>query len=241
MEKGESLDAEGEEANWEDDSELDNVSFIAIIDTIKEVISKIKISYRKEPIKIDKYMQITIDYVNTPNYPRFFPIIHYDPVTDLPICAHKRVNKILTFFLNFTWCCIFNVFSTIFVNQQLKKYLIITLLFKSIIQCVVMIFVCYKWSYISIYIGSITKETPYQWYIVQSILILYCIFCGIGVFPHTNIGIITISLLTKYCDFSLCDVIAIISSIAFFYTAYYGFKSLETVDEMNDEGDYIDL
>ena len=206
---------------------------------IKRVFSKIKASYRKEPGEIDKYMKLTIEYVNKPNYPHFFPIIHYDPVCDLPICTHKRVNGVLKFFLIFMLCCIFNAFSTIFVNQQLKKYLMITLLFKSILQCVVMIVVCYKWSYISIYIGSITKETPFQWYIVQSALVLYCIFSGIGLSPYTNIGIITISMLTKYCDFSVCDVIAVISTIAYFYTAYYGFKSLEAADEMEDEREYI--
>ena len=206
----------------------------------KKVIKTIS-STQIEELFEDKNMKMMIDYIQVATSPRFFPIIHYDPLCDLPVSTHKRNSLNLRFFILICFSSLFNIISSLVANKILKKYSFLELFSFTFLQAITFILFSHKFLYLSLYISSLVNAVPTYWKTLAICCIAWFFSVFLGTFLHIQSGLITLSKIISKSDFSLCDVVIIMNIIFSFLTIYSGFLVIKEIENPEEKEGFIEL
>lgn len=128
--------------------------------------------------------ETNISIINSNNWPNFFPILHYNPSTDLDPPAQDCVKKNLIGLCLFSASIIFNLLSVCLVSG-LKNYSHTRNLIFAIIQGIAGIYFAQTFSYEKLYQACQNKDIPFSWTLYQTILIGWMIYLILG-FPNSG-------------------------------------------------------
>ena len=169
------------------------------------------------------------EMIPSPNYPTFFPLIHYDVQNDLPQASHKCVNYCLKMLMYLSIASIFNVFTVLLVTG-LPYYSKVRCFIFAIIQGTAAIYLALNYSYNYLYSSCRKKDIPFKWTIFQFILIVWCAYISIGFPTSGSVGFATfLDLLASSKSSTFSKMFAFINTtLAITSTAFGLFTLSET-------------
>lgn len=135
------------------------------------------------------------------NWPSFFPILRYDPESDLAPAARKCVKTSLIGLCLFIVESIWNVVC-VFSSTKLKNYPFPKCIVFSIIFGIVGFFLILNFGYNKLYIACFKRDIPVSFTICQFLIIAWCAYLTVGLPDSGSVGIaVFLDLIAKKCGF----------------------------------------
>ena len=157
------------------------------------------------------YIQQTRDKkVLKPNWPSFFPFIHYNP-SELIHPFDDLINRSFRAFIFVIITLLYNLFTLTHVD--LSCFSLNRSLFLCIIQGFAAIYFCYAYSYRFLYCACLLKHIPYRFVFYQFCLIFWNIYILIGFCQTGFAGISTLfSAVTENGEDDIFSILLITSN-----------------------------
>ena len=132
------------------------------------------------------------------NWPSFFPILRYDPDSDIPSSARKCVKTSLIGLIIYFFEAIWNVIS-VFSVSGLPKYSFATNIVFAIIFGVVGFFCILTFGYKKLYLACAKHDIPISFTICQFLIIAYSVYLLIGLPDSGSVGIaVLLDMIAKH-------------------------------------------
>ncbi|OHT03123.1 hypothetical protein TRFO_06771 [Tritrichomonas foetus] len=133
---------------------------------------------------------VRAEIVPEPNYPPFYPIIVYNPDTDIPTAAKSCVTFCLYGLMAMIAAAMFNVLAVLSVSG-LPTYPKVRCFIFSIIQGFATVYVILHYSFEKLYSNCKKHDVPFMWTIIQFIIIGWLIYLTIGFPTSGSVGLAT--------------------------------------------------
>ena len=175
------------------------------------------ISLNSNELNNDQNKQIKITII--PNFPPFFPLVHYDP-KDLPLPFNQLIKFIFfdLFFLIFT--CVFNLITL--SHLDISNFSYNSSFYLSIIQCSVLFYFIYSFSYKYIYNSCFSQKIPFDFIYMQFAVILFSIYMFIGHQLTGFAGILTFLNAFEESDAQGC-IYTLFNTLLFLFNTIFNF------------------
>ena len=132
------------------------------------------------------------------NWPSFFPILRYDPDSDIPSAARKCVKTSLIGLVLYFFEAIWNVIS-VFSVSGLPKYSFATNIVFAIIFGIVGFFCILTFGYKKLYLSCAKHDIPISYTICQFLIIAYAVYLLVGLPDSGSVGIaVLLDMIAKH-------------------------------------------
>ena len=169
--------------------------------------------------------EIQIDIIPANNWPPFFPLLHYDPETDLPATAIPAVynsrNGLSCYF-----CSIFINLIAILSVRSLPNYPHVKNFIYAMIEGAAGLYFAFNFSYSKIYTACRNKDIPFSWTLYQFLLIGWMAYLFIGFPTSGSVGFATLlDLIAKNSPF-FSKFMSMLNIIGIGFAIYFEFRTL---------------
>ncbi|EAY03190.1 hypothetical protein TVAG_049740 [Trichomonas vaginalis G3] len=172
-----------------------------------------------------KEIQATVqDFVNAPNWPSIFPLVHYDPQADLPPSSRDCIQKCLYTLILYTIFIIHNLFAILCV--RIKDYQHIQNFIFACIQGLAGSYVSINFIYNGLYSACQKRDIPFRWTVYHFLFIAWCVYLVVGFPSSGSVGLATFLDIISKSDSTFSKFVAFFNSALAGATAFYAFLTL---------------
>lgn len=143
-----------------------------------------------ELLQKQRQLQATAStFTNAPNWPSFFPLIHYDPENDLPQGSRHTIKLAVYLLISYNIFVIFNLFSVLSVRMSDYKHL--SNFTFACIEGIAGAYVILNYIYAVLYSSCQKRDIPFRWTIYMFCFIGWLAYLAVGFPTSGSVGLAT--------------------------------------------------
>lgn len=189
--------------------------------------ARLEVLKAREAELLQKQRQLeasTSVYTNPPNWPKLFPLIHYDPENDLPKGSRHTIQLAIYLMISYNIFVIFNLFAIISI--RMKDYKKLSNFTFACIEGVAGAYVNLNYIYAVLYPACQRRDIPFKWTIYMFCFIGWLGYLAIGFPTSGSVGLATFLDVLSKSSSGFSKFIAFINSCLAVCSVVLGFLVL---------------